>query len=204
MCVVSPEYRQLYDLASDPVEFVWRKYVGRTSIEIAECIREMLAEEGVEPSQFKIIFMSMYNDINGWQSKNVNVCRQNAIRVASFAEDFEPGRWSCLGPGKTRKWVRKFDRKNHSVMVLTSGEYDARIRQDRALLCSGAHLSIGKSRAQQQGRWTNIDPTQRRPKFRRNIVENRRMSQPALSTEQSRFGTLANVVKAISTLHKTW
>ena len=75
MSVVSPEYRQLCDLASEPVEFVWRQKVGRTSIQIPEYIREVLAEEGVEPSQFKIIYMSVYSDINGWQSKNVNVYR---------------------------------------------------------------------------------------------------------------------------------
>ena len=41
-------------------------------------------------------------------------------------------------------------------------------------------IFISKRRAQQQGRWTNIDPSQRRPMFRRNVVENRPQSSPDL------------------------
>ena len=139
MCVVSPEYRQLYDLASDSVEFVWRIYVGRTSIEIAEYIREMLAEKGVEPSQFKIIFMS---NVQG----HLCVAKQERKRMPSkrntccFVRQRLRTRTMVMSrTWETRKWVRKFDRKNHSVMVLTSGEDDARIRQE-PLPCSGAHL----------------------------------------------------------------
>ena len=87
-----PEYRQLYVFAGEPVEFVYRTYVERASTEFLEHIREMLAEEGVQPSQFKgrIVYMSMYNDINWWQNKKENVCRPHAIHVASFTREFEP------------------------------------------------------------------------------------------------------------------
>ena len=51
---------------------LWNLY-GRytvvcTPIEILKYVQEMLAGEGVKPSQFKgsIAFMSMYNDINWW------------------------------------------------------------------------------------------------------------------------------------------
>ena len=39
----------------------------------------------------------MCNDINWSHNKNENGCRPNAIRVASFAKAFKPGRWSFLG-----------------------------------------------------------------------------------------------------------
>ena len=73
----------------------------RTSIEILQYIKEMLAEEGVQPSQLKgrILFMSMYNDNNWWQNENEHVCRQNLVRVASLAKGFESVRWSRLGLG---------------------------------------------------------------------------------------------------------
>ena len=69
-------------------------------------MREILAEEGAQHSQFKgrIICMSMYNDICWKQNMNEKVCRQDAMRVPSFAEDFEPGRWSHLGRGNEVKW----------------------------------------------------------------------------------------------------
>ena len=65
--------------------------MGRTSLEILEYFLEMPAEEGVQPSQFKgrIIFMPMYNEINWWE----NICRDNAIRVASFAKSGNGEKW---------------------------------------------------------------------------------------------------------------
>ena len=46
----------------------------------------------------------MYSDVNWLQKQNEDVCRRNAIRVASSAEDFEPGRWLLLGLGDEDKW----------------------------------------------------------------------------------------------------
>ena len=72
--------------------FVWKIYVGKTSIEILEYIKKMLEEEGTQVSQFqrRIIFMSMYNDDITFVENNQNesVCRDNAKRVAEFAENF--------------------------------------------------------------------------------------------------------------------
>ena len=81
-------------------------FAGRTIVQILEEIMKMLAEENVRPSQHKgrIIFMSMYNDINWRQNRYEVACRQNSTGVASFAEDFEPGRWPFLGPGDEEKW----------------------------------------------------------------------------------------------------
>ena len=56
-----------------------------------------------------------------------NVCLQNAIRVASVAQDFEAGRWSFLGL-ETKKIVRKVDPKTTGEMEPHRGDYDARIR----------------------------------------------------------------------------
>ena len=48
--------------------------------------------------------MSMHNDINWWTNKNESVRRENAKRVAAFAENFKPGRWSFLCLGDEEKW----------------------------------------------------------------------------------------------------
>ena len=78
----------------------------------------MLAEESAQPSQFKgrIIFMSLY------------VCHRNAIRVASFARDFEPGRRSFLGPGNEEKWYGSLIETPFGELELYSGDYDERVR----------------------------------------------------------------------------
>ena len=49
----------------------------------------MLAEDNVQPSQLKdrILFMSMYTDVNSGQLGSEEKCKGNATRVASVAND---------------------------------------------------------------------------------------------------------------------
>ena len=128
------EYRHFHDLAGEPVEFERNIHVGRTRIQLLKYIHETLAEESVTPSQFKgrIIFMSMYNDMNWWQNLNEDECRQNAIQVSSYAKNFKPGRWSFLGSGDEEKWYGILVHNPLGELELNSGDYDARIRQERA------------------------------------------------------------------------
>ena len=115
--VASLEYRQLYDLASEPVKFEWKIYVARTSIQILEYIREMLAE-GVRhqlvAKQERIFLPSKRNTC--CFGRQILRCRTMVIART----------W------KRRKVVRKLDRKTIGEMELCSGDCDARIRQDRA------------------------------------------------------------------------
>ena len=79
---------------------------GKTTIEILECIKLMLEEEGIQPTisvSGQDHLHDMYNDIVYWKN-NESVCRDNAKRVAEFAENFKPGRWSFHGPGDEEKW----------------------------------------------------------------------------------------------------
>ena len=80
-------------------------------------IQEMLAEEGVTPSQLK---PRVYNDVNWWQNQKEDVRRQNAIQVSSYAKDFDPRRWSYLG--RRIKMVRQIDRQAIGESELSSGD----------------------------------------------------------------------------------
>ena len=51
--VESTEYRQLHDFAGGLVEFAWRRYVGRTRIQLLKYRQDTLAEDDVTPSEFK-------------------------------------------------------------------------------------------------------------------------------------------------------
>ena len=88
----------------------------------------MLAEEGVQPSQFKgrIIFMSMYNDFNWWQNQNEEVCKRNAIRVRTFAKT--SNHVDSLSSVTTLVW--DLGSENDGEVKLFSGNYDARIRYE--------------------------------------------------------------------------
>ena len=90
----------------------------------------MPAEENVQPSHLKgrIEFTSMYNDVNSGQNGNAEKCKENATHVASLAKDFEPGRWSFLGPGDEKNVVRELDPQTRRKRELYSEDYDARIR----------------------------------------------------------------------------
>ena len=72
-----------------PVEFAWKIHVGKTTTKNIECIKIMLGEEGIQPSQFqdRIIFMSICNDVVHWENTTKNVHCDTAQRVAQFAEN---------------------------------------------------------------------------------------------------------------------
>ena len=97
------------------MEFVWKIYAGKTAIEILECIKHMMEEKGTQPSQVqdRIIFMSMYNDIEYWKKNNRNECCDSAKRVAQFAQNFKPGQWSFLDPGDEETWYGSLIDKPH-------------------------------------------------------------------------------------------
>ena len=66
----------------------------------------MTTELKCELENFKgrIIFMSMYNDIDWRKRGNRENCFANAHRVTKHARTFTRGHWSFLGPGSEKKW----------------------------------------------------------------------------------------------------
>ena len=87
------------------MEFEWKNVSGFTTLGILDEIQKMMTESKCDPEQFKgrIIFMSMYNDIDGVKRGNEEHCVANALRVTEYARLFPHGRWSFLGPG-SEKW----------------------------------------------------------------------------------------------------
>ena len=78
---------------------------GHTTVQILEEIQKMLAGANVQPSQLRGwgIWLSMRNDSTGHRKHSEESCKQSETRLASCAKDFEPGRWSLLGPGDEEK-----------------------------------------------------------------------------------------------------
>ena len=65
-----------------------------------------MTESKCEPEQLKgrIIFMSMFNDIDWRKRGNKEDCITNALRVTEYARRFTRGHWSFPGPGSEKKW----------------------------------------------------------------------------------------------------
>ena len=60
---------------------------------------------------FRIIFMSMFNDVIWGSADDERECIANATLVSVFAKRFPAGRWSFLGPGSEKKWYSTHDSK---------------------------------------------------------------------------------------------
>ena len=167
------------ELAAELVEFVWRNYVGEHQFISASTYGSYLRKRVL--SRFSSRAGSS-SRINWLQNKNEDVCRQTAICLASFAEDFESGRWSCFGLGKEEKCDGSLIQKPMGEMELDSGHC---VQESlRGATCVQVLVSNSKRRAQKEG-WSKTDPPQRRPKFCRNVVENRRISQPSHYVQRS-------------------
>ena len=107
-------------------------FTGRTSLEILLKIQDDLQRRDIDLENFgdRTIFMSMSND--EYRQPERRGTRQNAIHVASFAKDVEPGGLSFVGLGDEERWYGSFDRQAVGEVELDSGDYDAIVREERA------------------------------------------------------------------------
>ena len=83
--------------------------MGHTTLELLREILIPMTICGMKPDEFKdrIIFMSMYNDID-WLigEENFNSGLSNSTEVRDNAHRFPKGHWSLLCPGNEQKWNR--------------------------------------------------------------------------------------------------
>ena len=89
-----------------PTEFEWKIFPGITTLGLLEKIQSLMRDLQCELAHFKdrIIFMSIYKDIE-WKAKgNKEQCEYNSETVANYARKFPHGHWSFLVPGPGEKW----------------------------------------------------------------------------------------------------
>ena len=88
----------------------------------------MISELQCEREQVKgrIIFMSMYYDIN-WSKNQTETCQALAHRVSDYARRFQRGHWSLFGSGCEQKWygtnIDKLDGERDLVADLMLSEF---------------------------------------------------------------------------------
>ena len=78
-----PEHFQLHNIAGKPVVFEWRMYPGHTTAQLLFEIQTMLGSDNTHPYNFKgrIIFVSIYNDMDWDQQCNEDVRKHNSACV---------------------------------------------------------------------------------------------------------------------------
>ena len=86
----SSEYRTLYRIVGEPMEFEWNIFPGFTTLQLCNKVQECLSNMSTEPEDFtgRVIFMTMLNDIS-WRSKeNERECELSALLVSMYAKKF--------------------------------------------------------------------------------------------------------------------
>ena len=86
------ETRNLKDLDridGEHMEFEWKKFQGFTTLQILDEIQKMMTESKCEPEQLKgrIIFMSMYNDIDWRKRETKKIVLRMLSELLSMLED---------------------------------------------------------------------------------------------------------------------
>ena len=79
----SNSYRELLGIDGEPIEFDWNIFQGLISLEILQKIQQDLKDQNIEPKKFedRIIFMSMFNDIDWTQRGSSERCISNSEQV---------------------------------------------------------------------------------------------------------------------------
>ena len=86
--------RELDSIDGEPVVFEWKIFPGHTTLEFVQEIQKFMKEELKRtPQDFKhrIIFMSIYNDIEWTRKDHREVCLNNSSSVAEYAKSFSKG-----------------------------------------------------------------------------------------------------------------
>ena len=87
-------------------------FPGLASLEILQKIQRHLQDQNIEPEDFegRIIFMSMFNDIDRTKRGNSERCISNFEQVKNYAKRFSRGHRSLLGPDDDEeKWYGTFN-----------------------------------------------------------------------------------------------
>ena len=89
-----------------PTEFEWKIFPGIMTLGLLEKIPSLMTDLQCELEHLtdRIIFMSMYNDIEWGAKGNKERCEYNSQTVANDVRRFPRGHWSFLEPGLEEKW----------------------------------------------------------------------------------------------------
>ena len=100
----SPILTELFGVDGKPTEF--ECILPRLMLlEILQRIQKDLQVQNIEPEIFgdRVIFMSMFNDIEWTKKGNSEQCISNSEHVKNYAKRFSQGHWTFLGPGSELK-----------------------------------------------------------------------------------------------------
>ena len=83
-------FRELQRLDGEPIDFEWKIFPGATALDILHEIQTDLQGKHVIPENFsdRIIFMSMFNDIDVEKKDNEDFCASTSRKIKEYASKF--------------------------------------------------------------------------------------------------------------------
>ena len=101
-----PSYKELLGIDGEAIEFEFNILPGFSSLHILQKIHDDVRERNIEPEKFtdRIIFMSMFSDVDWTKKGNRGLCISNLEKVKDHAKRFLQGHWTFLGLGDEKKW----------------------------------------------------------------------------------------------------
>ena len=88
-------FAEKLDLSAREIKVAWHVLPGASTIDTKKHIREWAQSTMIEG---RIVFLSMFNDIDWTQKRNEQRCLRNAREVAECWAMFKPGHWLFFGP----------------------------------------------------------------------------------------------------------
>ena len=108
---VENSFSELLGLDAEPIEFEWTIFPGFTALEILHKIQSDLEGAHSEPEEFsdKIIFMSMFNDIDLNKKGNEDACTLTSTKIQEYAFEICEKTLGIRGTWKRREvasWIQ--------------------------------------------------------------------------------------------------
>ena len=103
---MSASYKELLGIDGETIEFEWNILPGFSSLQRLQKIQNDVRARNIEPEKFtdRIIFMSMFNDIDWTRKRNDGICISNSEKVKAYEKRFSRGHWTFLGPGDEKSF----------------------------------------------------------------------------------------------------
>ena len=98
----SNSHRESFGIDGQPIELVWNIFPGLTTLEILQKIQEHVADRQISPEHFegRIIFTSMFNDVDWTQTDNSKGCLSNFEKVKKLRKKVSA--WTLFIPRPRR------------------------------------------------------------------------------------------------------
>ena len=104
-------FTELQGLDGEPILFEYKIFPGFSALRLLNTIQKDLELKRTKPNEFsdRIIFMSMFNDVDVDKRGNADTCVLTSRTTRDYASKFKDGPSAFLGVGRENKWYHDYE-----------------------------------------------------------------------------------------------